>query len=207
MDPNAIAKFGELHRRVRLTAGARFRAARRLARHDKFAQWTIALLSVGLIVVPLLQALKVTTGLSVEQLNVLQIVLAVLVLVFSLLLSRDNFSVRADKMHRCGLELGQLERDLFGLLVTGADDRIYKDMSDRYFDILQQHENHEDVDYEMFKLWRKDEYYADRRVTYSLQWLWTQLRYWLAFLPYFGLFLIAGYAFWAMLRGHPTSPP
>lgn len=200
MDAASIDKFEELHRRVRLTTGARFKAARRLARHDKFAQWTIALLSVALVVVPLLQALSVTTGLSMAQLNVLQIVLAVLVLVFSLLLSRDNFSVRADKMHRCGLELGQLERDIFGFVGTHRDEASYKEFSDRYYGILQQYENHEDVDYEMYKLWRKDEHYKDHNLMYVRHWARTQIRYWLAFMPYFVLFAIVGSAFWMMLH-------
>ena len=145
--PQELNRFAELHRKISITAGTRFHAARRLARHAKYSQWTIAMLSVLLILVSLVPALGLKTEMSAPYLNAVQVGLAVLVLVFSLLISMDNHSVKADKMHRCGIELGRLARKLETFRTREGSDQDYQELSEQYFEILNQYDNHEHVDY------------------------------------------------------------
>jgi hypothetical protein len=199
--PKPLERFAELHRRVSVTAGARFQASRRLARQAKFAQWTIALLSVVLVFVSLVPALGLPTEISTPYLNAIQVGLAVLVLVYSLLIGMDNYSVRADKMHRCGMELGRVERKLQTFLTREGTDANYESLSEQYFEILNQYENHEDVDYgfqQLTALRKKHKEFFSKPywnevlpVAVS-----TYVRYWVGFSHYVILSLIVVYAFW-----------
>jgi SMODS and SLOG-associating 2TM effector domain family 5 len=159
-------RFELLKRRIRITAGARFNAARRLAMQERLTQWSIALASVALVIMPLLEAMQVTTGLSPQAMNVVEVVLAIFVLVFSLLLTRDNAAVRADKMHRCAIELNVLVRQIEGLTDVQETDAAYQQLADRYDTILREHENHETVDYELWLVYRRDEFYQDQNWLY-----------------------------------------
>jgi hypothetical protein len=201
------SRFDDLYRRVRLTTATRFQAAHRLQRHEKLAQWTVALLSVSLIVLPLLQAMGVVAGLTTQALNALQVVLAVLVLVFSLLISRDNHGVRAERMHRCGMELGALARQLESYRGKDASDAVYDDLTKTYDGILRRYENHEPVDWLMIKVANRAEFYPGD----TLGWLWnfarSQFTYWLSFAPYFLIIAIMIFAYWLMSKPlFPNSP-
>jgi hypothetical protein len=148
----------ELYRRIRLTAGARFNAARRLWRHDRLAQWSIALSSVALIVLALVQAVGIETTVSSRALSVVQVSLAVLVLVISLLISRDNFALQAYRMHRCGLELNRLKRRIEPRLASLHDDDFFCNVSEEYYGILCEHENHAPIDYDLYRLNKAEEF-------------------------------------------------
>lgn len=76
--------------------------------------------------------------------NIAQIVLAVLVLVYSLLLSMENSVVKSEHMYRCALEIDCLDRKLSIAKPTGIDLDKY---SDQYGTILDRFENHLNVDY------------------------------------------------------------
>src|SRR5262245_13249635 len=115
--------IAELHRKITKTAKARFVAANRLTLHYQLSQWTVALASAALLILPLVQAFGVSVNSSPQQLNVLQSILAVVVLVFSLLLGAENFGLKAEKMHRCGMELNQLDQEMAGHL--NDDKEIY----------------------------------------------------------------------------------
>jgi len=45
-----------------------------------------------------------------KYIDIMQIIFAVLVLTYSLLLATGDFSARSVKIHRCGMELGRLAR-------------------------------------------------------------------------------------------------
>lgn len=188
-------RFDELYRKVRITAGARFNACRRLTWHDQVTQWSVALASVALIVVPLLQVVGATTGVSSQLLTALQIILAMFVLVFSLLLSRNNHAVRADRMHRCGLELKRLLRQLQSYRGRDVDDTTYATFSQSYDDILNQHENHASSDYERYLLYCREEYYPGRSWSLLLPWIRAQLTLAVEFAPYVALFAVMAGAF------------
>ncbi len=190
----------ELYRKVRITAGARFNAYRRLIWHDQVTQWSVALASVALIVVPLLEVLGATTGIASQWLTALQVVLAIVVLVFSLLLSRNNHAVRADRMHRCGLELKRLLRHLETFRGRDVPDATYAEFNQRYDDILNQHENHAPADYERYLLYCRDEYYPGRRFGLVIPWFKAHLSLATEFVPYLALLVVMAGAFLLMTQ-------
>lgn len=145
-------KIRELIRRLNKTTKSRYRAAERLERHHRFTQWTVSLLSAALIFIPLAEVFKVPSPYSPEFLNALQTVLAVVLLVYSLLLGQENFITRADRMHRCGVELGRLSRMLAVHEGKQISDEEYETLAKSYYDILDKYENHKPIDYMFTKL-------------------------------------------------------
>jgi hypothetical protein len=73
----------------------------------------------------------------------------VLVLTYSLLLGLGRFSVRANEIHKCGLELGRLARKIYGAKNSSipASDAVYTECANAYYDALNSHENHDRADY------------------------------------------------------------
>jgi hypothetical protein len=155
--------FKKLHRKVDKVSRLRYNAADRLKRHQQFSQWITTLLSVILIIVPLLQALKVKTNVNDQLLNAIQVFLAVLILAYSLLLGIENYSSRSEKMHTCGLELSSLAREIDPYLEIENDSflykifskkyqSLYKIFSEKYQSILEKYENHSQIDNNLYDL-------------------------------------------------------
>lgn len=138
----------ELLRRTKITCGARYTAARRMESYGWAAQWTLALLAVGQIIITLIPVLKLRSNFGEAYVGFTSVLFAVLVLAYSLLLGMADYSARAVKMHGCGLELGRLARKLVFLINRGsASANEYEECSKRYYDILDKHENHTHLDY------------------------------------------------------------
>lgn len=156
---NGANPFDELYRRISITARVRFVCSRRLAFSHNLSQWTIALASIGLIALSLMQITQLAIPLSRDALAVLQIFFAVVVLAFSLLIGYENLNVRADRMHRCGLELAKIFRALEPFRDGQASDRKYRDFCSRYDATLDKFDNHDAVDFTLFTFTRKSEYY------------------------------------------------
>jgi len=194
-----LDRFDELNRRIAKTSKCRFIAARRLGQHHKFSQWTISLISVLLIVIPLLQAIGVTTRYSPQFLSVIQVSLAVLILVFSLLIGMDNYAVRAERMHNCGLELRNLAWGLEAFKGKGGSDEEYRIYCERYFTILKSYENHATVDYLQSKL-KERKWYYPTRISFALAVVKTGLVYAMGFTPYIFLFIVMLVIMWLMVR-------
>ncbi len=119
-----------------------------MAAHGWFSQWTLALLTVGQIVISLVAALKLHSNFSAEYVNFASVFFGVLVLTYSLLLGMANYSSRAVKMHECGISLGRLSRRLFYLsrkYDSNAAD--YEGLATEYYNILDKYENHTRTDY------------------------------------------------------------
>jgi hypothetical protein len=152
----------ELKRRVYVTKCARFAAHRRLSYQERWSTLSVAVLSVyliaGTIFEPLLggagsHGAAVTGGLAVA---------SILVLVVSLIEASQHYAMRADRLHRCGMELGKLELDLLEGMNALSDAAVREVMSRgsrRYDEILQMcSENHEVIDHEAVKLQHTDLY-------------------------------------------------
>ena len=139
-------RLHELLRRTKLTTKSRYRASERLELHHKFSQWTVSLISVALVFIPLVQTFGISAGIEVIYLNATQATLAILVLVYSLLLGQENFISRAQAMHRNGVELGRFARKLAGKGEKASDDE-YSSLAEEYYDILEKYENHKPIDY------------------------------------------------------------
>lgn len=139
-------RLHELLRRTKITTKSRYRASERLELHHKLSQWTVSLISVALVFIPLVQTFGISAGVEAIYLNATQATLAVLVLVYSLLLGQENFISRSQAMHRNGVELGRFARKLAGKGDAVSDDE-YSLLAEEYYNILEKYENHKPIDY------------------------------------------------------------
>jgi hypothetical protein len=151
-------KFSELSRRVKVTSKARYNASRRLSLQNMMSQWTLALLSVALILISLMSASEINILYSQSYVDIMQIVFAVLILAYSLLLGTGDHSARSVKVHRCGMELGRIARKIKPYENSDEDHDVYEILYNEYYNCLEKYENHEDVDYLIAQYESKDWY-------------------------------------------------
>jgi hypothetical protein len=148
-----------LYTKMRKTAKARFNCAKRLSTHQTLSLWSLPLFSAGLIGMTLLSALHIRTNLSPPFYDLLQVMLALLVLIISLVLSGNKYSDRAERMHRCGLELNALCHEILPECVANRDNtEVYNRTLQKYGAILNAYENHADIDFDLVRLELSDEY-------------------------------------------------
>jgi hypothetical protein len=140
-------KFSELSRRVKVTSKARYNASRRLSLQNSMSQWTLALLSVALILISLVSASDIKIAYSETYTDIMQIIFAVLILAYSLLLGTGDYSARSVKVHRCGLELGRIARKIKPYESSSDEQEKYEVLNGEYYNCLEKYENHENVDY------------------------------------------------------------
>lgn len=169
----------ELCDRVQKTASSRFFAHDRLRRHHAASLWTIALFSVGLIVIPLIQTFDLNARFSVSYINFIQVVFAIVVLVISIMLNMSNFLARADRMHNCGMVLNALARKIEGRIEGGCGEEEYQALVNEYNAILQAYENHSRIDYLFTKRHMRNYYKLS-----VAQAAYYEILYWLQFFPY-----------------------
>ncbi len=190
--------FDEIYRRIDVTTRVRYNAANRFKTHQWLSQWIVTLLSVGLIVIPLLKALNVPLRTSPQLLDAVEVFLAVLVLAYSLLLGNENYAGRAEKMLACGMELSRLARELYPLQGKEYDEAKYLSFSERYHDILERYDNHNDIDYKIYTLNNRQKYYPNI-INFSRAWILIQIQYCLNFSHYalvtIGVLTSVAYAF------------
>lgn len=142
------SSLSELLRRVEFTSKTRYNAARRLQLHNTFSQWTLAGLAIGQIVISLISALNLSNNYSAAYTNFGGIFFGILVLAYSLLLGMGNYAARSITMHTCGMELGELARQMhFEVTDPNSNLDTYKTAYKKYYSILSKCENHALCDY------------------------------------------------------------
>lgn len=146
-----LAPMLKLYQNIRITYSARFNASRRLAHHQRWSLWTITLISVGMVMIPLLSVFNVPLTVASGPLNVLQIVSGVMVIAFSVIVNMSRYSHRAERLHLCGVELKMLGREMYNILDREIRDEEYVDFLGRYNGILTRYESHSNVDFAIAK--------------------------------------------------------
>ncbi|RUO26594.1 hypothetical protein CWE09_07790 [Aliidiomarina minuta] len=169
----------ELYDRVQKTASSRFFAHDRLKKHHAASLWTIAFFSIGLIVIPLVQTFGLDVRFSDNYISFIQVLLAIVILVISIMLNMSNFAVRADRIHKCGMVLNALARKIHGRIETVCSGEEFEALVHEYNNILQAYENHSRVDY----------LFTKRHMTnyYSVRWyqsIYYDFIYWIQFSTY-----------------------
>ncbi|NEP62063.1 MAG: SLATT domain-containing protein [Symploca sp. SIO2G7] len=159
-----ISSLNELYRRLDITTSIRYNSAVRLSFHHKFSQWVVTLVSVSLIVIPLFQAMEVPLKSNPQSLDAVEVLLAVIVLVYSLLLGNENYSNRSEKMQACGLELGRLSRKIYPYLDQPHNLKIYESFLHLYHNVLDKYPNHDQIDYKIYRIKHRKKYYTSRRM-------------------------------------------
>lgn len=160
--------YDKLLMSTRATAKCKFNASLRLRRGSKYSFATTTILSLGLILIPLLQNSNIALALSPQVLNMMQIFLAVAVLVYSIVMARAGLDVRAEKLNECGDDLKDLARELDKSIAERPEN--FSDLLDnfnkRYADITRNTEGHSRIDYMAARLDMPNDYHVR-----GLRWL------------------------------------
>lgn len=159
-----------LYAKMRKTAKARFNCAQRLSTHQALTLWSLPLFSAGLIGMTLLSALHIRTNLAAPFYDLLQIMLALLVLIISLVLSGNKYSDRSERMHRCALEINALCHQILPDCVANRNNAdVYNRTLEKYGAILNAYENHADIDFDLVRLELSDDYSLSLRQRFLIR--------------------------------------
>ena len=171
----------ELRRRMGVTSGSRFNAARRLSAVDRSFNLVLSLVSVAIIALTVVQYIYEISNDSNRLIALFTIAASVALLVLTNLNTGNQNMVLSEQLHRCALEVNEVSRRLDAALLEN-DESISSQCAREYSEILQKYSvNHEKVDYIEHKLHRRDEFAAE----YSgflgqLKIIWQSLSVWLA---------------------------
>lgn len=145
-----------------ITSKCRYNASIRIKRLSQFSFYTTTVLSLGLILIPLLQNASIQLVYPDRVLNMLQIFLAVAVLVYSVINATARYETRAEKLNECGDRIKELIRELRVDIASSRariDPTKMASYNERYTDVSTDSENHTRADYS-FAVIRTPEYYA-----------------------------------------------
>jgi hypothetical protein len=157
-----------LQRQCHITAKCRYNASIRLKRLGQGTFLTTVLLSLGLILVPMLQLAKLRMPYPEPVLNSLQIFLAVAVLVYSIISATASYGTRARILNDCADRIKLLGSELRNARKDGQVDLAH--FSERYHSITRDSEMHTRADYALAKLQAIDQF----NIT-GLHRLWSRL--------------------------------
>jgi hypothetical protein len=118
-------------------------------------------LSLGLILIPLLQNSDIQLQFPPKVLNMLQIFLAVAVLVYSVIIGTGRFETRAEALNECGDKIKDLIRNLRREAAEAKASGVSVDLANynqRYDDVSTDAENHSRVDFMLASLEMKTDY-------------------------------------------------
>lgn len=170
-DPNK--RVDDLQARVSKTAAARYRASERLEKHQRLSLWTLACLALALVVIPLMQAMEVPTGIEPLWLNAAEAVLAVLALIYALLVGMEKFVAQTSAMRRSAVELERLSRRIAARDPVKMSEAEFSAFVREYFDIIDRYEHHQPVDYQFTRLATAPKA-GNEWPAYA--WLWTRVQ-------------------------------
>jgi hypothetical protein len=148
----------ELNYKMWSTYKARFNASARLHRKHNLSTKAVALLSAYVAIFSVITAISgdALGGREADVLLVVGVSLSIVILVVGLLETSQNYSVRADRFHQSGLDVAELYKELRSFKSKHAekDQPFFADVDkirDKYNDILQRSENHDDLDHDCFR--------------------------------------------------------
>jgi hypothetical protein len=146
---------------MRVTSKCRYNASIRLKRQSQFSFFATTLLSLGLILVPLLQNSDIQLAFPPKVLNMLQIFLAVAVLVYSVINATARYETRSEALNDCGDKIKDLIRNLRREVAESKSSGAVVDLqsyNQKYDGVSTDAENHARVDFIMASLEMKIDY-------------------------------------------------
>lgn len=146
---------------MRVTSKCRYNASVRLKRQSQFSFFATTLLSLGLILIPLLQNSDIQLAFPPKVLNMLQIFLAVAVLVYSVINATARYETRAEALNECGDKIKDLIRNLRREVADGKVSGQSVNLvhyNQRYDDVSTDAENHARVDFILASLEMNSDY-------------------------------------------------
>lgn len=149
----------ELSYKIWSTKGARFRADRRLTTISKMSNISFSILSAYLIIAGLLAVYNVENrSETLKYINYYVTALSIIQLVIVQFESSQDYKLKAKNFHDCSLELSKLYNKLRTFKTLNNDASEYtilnfcQKLSHEYQEILDKYDNHEDIDYDNFKI-------------------------------------------------------
>ncbi len=198
--------FKNLYKKMDATSKTRFHASRRLRLHAKLSTYSVVVLSLALILISLMQAYDLGVNIAKKEVVLLQVFASVAVLVYSLLIEKNDFSNRSEKMYSCASKLGELKQKAHPLKDGEFDQDAYDDCWKEYHDLLKLYETHSNNDfrgdYLRSRLEMKEDYAmtrTERGVTIFKVWV----AYSISFISYpVMLVLLAAAVYWVWFGIH-----
>lgn len=148
----------ELNYKIWSTKGSRFNASTRLTKISRLSNLSVSILSVYLTAVGLLSVYNISFNTLDGNLIAYSITcLSILILVFGQIENAKDFTMKAKEFHNCGLELSKIYNDLRIFKTLTEDqtivnkERFTREISDAYQRVLERHENHLQIDNDLFK--------------------------------------------------------
>lgn len=180
----------ELNYKMWSTYKARFNAAARLHRKHNLSTRALALLSAYVAIFSVITAIlgDALGGRESDLLLIVGVSLSIVILVIGLLETSQNYSVRADRFHQSGLDIAELYKELRSLKSKHKekDDAFFQEVDkikNKYDDILQRSENHEDIDNDCFRASKPR--YEDHQITEKEVKAVKNRLFWGQFSPYY----------------------
>lgn len=156
----------ELSHKIWSTKGARFNASTRYYTISKYSNISNAFLSAYLTIFGLITVYNLYTDALINP-NVLAFLItaiSIISLVFSLLESSEQYSLKGKEYHDCALDLADLYNELrnFKAYKKEATDiekmQFVDDLQKRYQSVLRKYPNHNDIDKRRFRMEYKEYY-------------------------------------------------
>lgn len=164
--------FGvELNYKLWTTKGARFAASHRNKIQNELSSKTLGYLSAYLTIVSLLTVYKIPfEPIGENYLNFTITALSILILIFSQFETAKEFSIKSERFHQCSLEIGELYNELriaktFPNILDHDRFQWIIEISKKYDKVLQKYENHDSIDFDYFKTFKK-QYFKLTRVKF-----------------------------------------
>lgn len=140
-------------RSLKVTAGSRFNAAKRLDYVDKWLTVLTSFASAYMILLAVAPSILAINAAQHPIIDMFTVALAVLLLASTVSTYAGGYAVKAEQFHRSALEIQEIRREL---RYTGEDGKMNREnfvrLSDEYNRILQKYSlNHDDVDFYRFQ--------------------------------------------------------
>lgn len=136
------ASYNNLYKKIDATSKTRFHSSRRLKQHSKWSTYIVVLISLGLILISLMQAYDIGNNIESPLVGLIQAFSAIAVLVYSLLIDKNDYSSLSEKMYSCASQLGELKQKVYPHLDNKYDDKKYVEHREEYHSILKLFETH-----------------------------------------------------------------
>ncbi|UYO93358.1 SLATT domain-containing protein [Pollutimonas sp. M17] len=143
--------------RMRISQKCRYNASVRLRRSYRFRLFTSMMFAVGLMIIPLLQNSPIQLGFSASVMAMVQVLLAVGVLVFTVIAGKAGYEIRADRLNQEGDALKEVSRRLTRYMSSNASIHL-EDYHHDYARLTSGKESHSRSDYLMARVEMGDEF-------------------------------------------------
>jgi len=159
---SAIDAADKLHKSMRTTAKCCYIASVRLQHQAKLSFFTTGFLTIGLILIPLIQNSNFQIAFAPSVLNLMQIFLGIAVLVYLAVNAAAKYEVRARQFNECEAKIKALIQDFNKVRALSFEsltaDRL-DEFQQKYSALLTEVENHQPNDYRFATLEMFRDYY------------------------------------------------